>query len=151
MPFPGGFSLFVRVEEIKISLDKIGLWSYKKSVFGAIYIFINTSWRITQMCASEEFVMKENLIAKRLQGLSKIIIIGGCVFGVLAIILYDGIVGCVVTVSASFAATLLEGFAEVVELLHKSHKTQEEILAQLSKQPTTKSVLEDIESNLPQI
>jgi hypothetical protein len=46
---------------------------------------------------------------------------------------------------------VFQGFAEVIELLHKNSKTQEAILDHLQDKPAPKTVLEDIESNLPQI
>ena len=96
-------------------------------------------------------MIRENITAKKLQSLRKVVIVLGVVFGILAIFVDVGVECGAILIIAGITSTLFECFSEVVELLYKSHKTQEAILARMSEQPTTKTILEDIESHLPQI
>lgn len=95
--------------------------------------------------------MKENPAAKALQASTKIIVWGAIFLIILSLFIEIELNPTITLVIAGLVASFFEGLSEIVELLHKSHKTQEAILAHLKKDPASDSILKDIESNLPKI
>ena len=102
--------------------------------------------------------MKENSVAKILQVIGWLSMLGAIIASMFTDI--DDFLGLdfdiVLMVSGYITAMMFEGFAEIVDLLYKNGKKQDAILALLSdrlpeKTSATKSVLADIESNLPQM
>ena len=100
--------------------------------------------------------MKQNGVAKTLQVIGLVEL--ACAFILCIAADFEGLsdllgfnVGLVLIIGSFVTCMLFQGFAEVIELLHKSAKTQEAILNHLQQKPASKTVLEDIESNLPEI
>lgn len=100
--------------------------------------------------------MKQNGIAKTLQIIGWVELI--CAFLIWIFADFDDLsdilgldMGIAIVVSSFITCMLFQGFAEIIELLHKSAKTQEAILNHLQDKPAPTTVLEDIESNLPVI
>ena len=102
--------------------------------------------------------MKENGIARTLQ------IIGWVeMFAALFVTLFVdteemfGIdLGTAIWVSAFITCVVFQGFAEIIDLLHKNGKKQDAIIELLKDRATEennapKTVLQDIESNLPEM
>lgn len=102
--------------------------------------------------------MKENGIAKILQ------IIGWVEMGCALILslffdvdeIFGIYPGLVINFSAFIVCMLFQGFAEIIELLHKGVQKQDAILDFLKGTPNgsnnaPKTIVEDIESNLPNI
>lgn len=100
--------------------------------------------------------MKQNGIAKTLQIIGWVEFACAIMLWILGIFediseMLDFDIGISIVVSSFITCMVFQGFAEVIELLHKNAKTQEAILDHLQDKPAPKTVLEDIESNLPQI
>lgn len=99
--------------------------------------------------------MTENSIAKTLRIIGIVEVICGIILGF--IICEDfGWVGIAVMITSFITCMIFLGFAEIINLLQKSADKQDALLAFLKEQPTTektvpKSVLQDIESNLPEM
>lgn len=100
--------------------------------------------------------MKQNSVAKTLQiiGWAELI----CAFIICIISDFEALsdiigldIGVALVIGSFITCMLFQGFAEIIELLHKSAKTQEAILNHLQDKPAPTTVLEDIESNLPVI
>ena len=102
--------------------------------------------------------MKENGIAKTLQ----IIGIAEVVCGIIAgfIILVDGSdfswVGIAVMITSFITCMMFVGFAEIIDLLQKNVNKQDDLLSLIKdrsaeENSAPKSVLQDIEANLPKM
>ena len=106
----------------------------------------------------EESIMSENGVAKTLRIIGIVEVVCGIILGF--IILADGgdfgWVGIAVMVTSFITCMMFVGFAEIINLLQKNADKQDAVLAFLKEQPTKektapKSVLQDIESNLPEM
>ena len=102
--------------------------------------------------------MKENGIAKTLQIIGWAEMVAAFIITIAADV--DEILGMdfglVIWVSAFITCMIFQGFAEIIDLLQQNSNKQSEILDylkdQAAKGPSApKTVIEDIESNLPQI
>ena len=102
--------------------------------------------------------MKENGIAKTLQIIGWAEMVAAFIITIAADV--DEILGMdfgfVIWVSAFITCMIFQGFAEIIDLLQQNSNKQSEILDYLKDQATKgpsapKTVIEDIESNLPQI
>ena len=102
--------------------------------------------------------MKENGIAKTLQIIGWTEMVAAFIITIAADV--DEILGMdfglVIWVSAFITCMIFQGFAEIIDLLQQNSNKQSEILDylkdQAAKGPSApKTVIEDIESNLPQI
>lgn len=102
--------------------------------------------------------MKKNGIAKTLQIIGWAEIVAAFIITIAADV--DEILGMdfglVIWVSAFITCMIFQGFAEIIDLLQQNSNKQSEILDylkdQAAKEPSApKTVIEDIESNLPQI
>ena len=102
--------------------------------------------------------MKENGIAKTLQIIGWAEMVAAFIMTIAADV--DEILGMdfglVIWVSAFITCMIFQGFAEIIDLLQQNSNKQSEILDYLKDQATKgpsapKTVIEDIESNLPQI
>lgn len=102
--------------------------------------------------------MSENGIAKTLRIIGIIEVVCGIILGL--IILADGgdfaWAGIAVMITSFITCMVFVGFAEIINLLQKNANKQDNILAFLKDQPAKekaapKSVLQDIESNLPEM
>lgn len=106
-------------------------------------------------------MMTENSVAKTIRTIGIIEGICGVIAGVIVLTAGDYFVaiGIGVAVTSFITCMLLVGFAEVITLLQKNVDKQEEIIKNLSTKPeivseqktTHKTILQDIESNLPRI
>ena len=102
--------------------------------------------------------MKENGIAKTLQIIGIIEVVCGIIAGF--VILADGgdfgWVGIAVMIISFITCMIFVGFAEIINLLQKNVNKQDDLLSLLKDRSTKensapKSVLQDIESNLPKM
>lgn len=102
--------------------------------------------------------MSENGVAKTLRAIGIIEVVCGIILGL--IILADGgdfaWVGIAVMVASFITCMVFVGFAEIISLLQKNADQQNAVLAFLKDQSARekaapKSVLQDIESNLPEL
>ena len=102
--------------------------------------------------------MSENKIAKTLRTIGIVEVVCGIILGL--IILMDGSdfawAGIAIAITSFITCMIFVGFAEIINLLQKNADTQDAVLAFLNDQPTKekaapKSVLQDIESNLPEM
>lgn len=100
--------------------------------------------------------MSENGIAKTLRTIGIIEVICGIILGL--IILADGgdfaWAGIAIAITSFIPCMLFVGFAEVISLLQKNVDKQDEVLNYLKnksndKKTTPKTMLQDIEENLP--
>ena len=102
--------------------------------------------------------MTENSIAKTLRIIGIVEVICGIILGFIILGAGEdfGWVGIAVMITSFITCMIFLGFAEIINLLQKSADKQDALLAFLKEQPTTektvpKSVLQDIESNLPEM
>lgn len=102
--------------------------------------------------------MTENSIAKTLRIIGIVEVICGIILGFIILVAGEdfGWVGIAVMITSFITCMIFLGFAEIINLLQKSADKQDALLAFLKEQPTTektvpKSVLQDIESNLPEM
>lgn len=102
--------------------------------------------------------MTENSIAKTLRIIGIVEVICGIILGFIILVAGEdfGWVGIAVMTTSFITCMIFLGFAEIINLLQKSADKQDALLAFLKEQPTTektapKSVLQDIESNLPEM
>lgn len=102
--------------------------------------------------------MTENSIAKTLRIIGIVEVICGIILGFIILVAGEdfGWVGIAVMITSFITCMMFLGFAEIINLLQKNADKQDALLAFLKEQPTTektapKSVLQDIESNLPQM
>lgn len=102
--------------------------------------------------------MKENGIAKTLQAIGIIEVVCGIMFGIIVLISCEDFswVGIAVMIASFITCMLFVGFAEIINLLQKNADKQDALLSFLKDRPTKenfapKSVLQDIESNLPKM
>lgn len=105
--------------------------------------------------------MRENSVAKAIRIIGIVEAVCGVIAGVA--IMSDGdyfvAIGIALAVTSFITCMLLVGFAEVITLLQNNVDKQEEIIKHLGKRTETnreeksvhKTVLQDIESNLPRI
>ena len=102
--------------------------------------------------------MKENRIAKSIQIIGYIEVAAAFILGIFLDI--DEIFGIdafpFLTICAAINCIIFEGFAEIIELIYKNGKKQDVIIELLKERPKNgniapKSVLQDIESNLPKM
>lgn len=102
--------------------------------------------------------MKENGIAKTLQIIGWAEMVAAFIINIAADV--DEILGMdfglVIWVSAFITCMIFQGFAEIIDLLQQNSNKQSEILDylkdQAAKGPSApKTVIEDIESNLPNL
>lgn len=102
--------------------------------------------------------LKENSIARTLQIIGWLELVAALV--VMIFSNGDDIFGIdfeiVVWVSAFIISCIFQGFAEIIELLYKNGKKKDAIYELLKERlstngETTKSVIEDIEANLPKM
>lgn len=102
--------------------------------------------------------MTENSIAKTLRIIGIVEVICGIILGFIILVAGEnfGWVGIAVMITSFITCMVFLGFAEIINLLQKNADKQDALLAFLKEQPTTektapKSVLQDIESNLPEM
>ena len=102
--------------------------------------------------------MKENGIAKTLQVIGIIEILCGIIVGLVILASGDNFrwLGIVVMIVSFITCMIFWGFAEIINLLQKNINKQDELLLFLNEQSTRKdsapkSVIQDIESNLPEM
>lgn len=102
--------------------------------------------------------MTENSIAKTLRIIGIVEVICGIILGFIILASGEdfGWVGIAVMITSFITCMMFLGFAEIINLLQKNADKQDALLAFLKEQPTTekaapKSVLQDIESNLPEM
>ncbi len=102
--------------------------------------------------------MSENRIARVLRIIGIVEVVCGIILGfiVLANGKDSGWIGIAVMITSFITCMMFMGFAEIINLLQKSVDNQDAVLALLKEQPTKekvapKSVLQDIESNLPEM
>lgn len=102
--------------------------------------------------------MTENSIAKTLRIIGIVEVICGIILGFIILVAGEdfGWVGIAVMITSFITCMMFLGFAEIINLLQKNADKQDALLAFLKDQPTKektapKSVLQDIESNLPQM
>lgn len=102
--------------------------------------------------------MTENSIAKTLRIIGIVEVICGIILGFIILVAGEdfGWVGIAVMITSFITCMAFLGFAEIINLLQKNADKQDALLAFLKEQPTTektapKSVLQDIESNLPEM
>ena len=102
--------------------------------------------------------MKENGIAKTLQIIGIIEVICGSIVGFVILANGDdfGWLGIAVMIISFITCMMFVGFAEIIVLLQKNVDKQDDLLALLKEHSTKensepKSVLQDIESNLPEM
>lgn len=102
--------------------------------------------------------MTENTIAKTLRIIGIVEVVCGIILGFIILANGDdfGWVGIAVMITSFITCMIFVGFAEIINLLQKNVDKQNALLAFLKEQPTTdkvapKSVLQDIESNLPEM
>ncbi len=102
--------------------------------------------------------MTENSIAKTLRIIGIVEVICGIILGFIILVAGEdfGWVGIAVMITSFITCMIFLGVAEIINLLQKSADKQDALLAFLKEQPTTektalKSVLQDIESNLPEM
>lgn len=102
--------------------------------------------------------MKENGIAKTLQIIGWAEMVAALIITIFADV--DEILGidfgAAIWVSAFITCMVFQGFAEIIDLLHKNGKKQDAIIDLLKDRSTKdnnapKTVLQDIESNLPNL
>ena len=102
--------------------------------------------------------MKENGIAKTLQIIGYVELIAATILNLFFdsedIFGFDLSVG--ITIGAFITCVVFQGFAEIIDLLYKNGKKQDEIVELLKERHskennTPKTVLQDIESNLPEM
>ena len=102
--------------------------------------------------------MSENGIAKTLRIIGIVEVVCGIILGFIILVNGEdfGWVGIAVMVTSFITCMMFVGFAEIINLLQKNVDKQDAMLAFLKDQPTKdkaapKSVLQDIESNLPKM
>lgn len=105
--------------------------------------------------------MKENSIAKALQIIGIVVIACGVILGFITLANGDELawVGIVEMIVSFIICMIFFGFAEIIELLQRNVNKQEDILSFLKEKPDNKNivpkapktVLQDIESNLPEM
>ena len=102
--------------------------------------------------------MKENGVAKALQGIGYAVLVCAIIVSFLSDV--DEILGIdfglFIIVNAIITCYVFLGFAEIIDLLHKNGKKKDAIYDLLKERlstngETTKSVIEDIEANLPEM
>lgn len=102
--------------------------------------------------------MKENPFARNVQIIGIIEVIAALILSIFLDL--DEILGAgarwYLMICSLITLVIFEGFAEIIELLHKNNKKQDEIIDLLknvtnNKKNTPKTELEDIELNLPEM
>ena len=102
--------------------------------------------------------MAENGVAKTLRIIGIVEVICGVILGI--VVLADGgdfaWIGIAVMITSFITCMMFVGFAEIIKLLQKNADKQDAILSFLKEKPTKdnfapKSVIQDIESNLPEM
>ncbi|MCI5615759.1 MAG: hypothetical protein MR431_05770 [Clostridia bacterium] len=100
----------------------------------------------------------ENSIAKILRAIGIVEVICGILVGFYFLVSEDveGWIGITVMISSLITCMLFVGFGEIINLLQKNADKQDALLEYLKGQPLKdgdqpKSVLQDIESNLPEM
>jgi uncharacterized membrane protein YkgB len=106
----------------------------------------------------EGFAITENGVAKTLRIIGVVEIICGIILGIIiASVDEDFIfVGVIITIVSFITCMMFVGFAEIIKLLQKNADKQDAILSFLREKPVKessapKSVIQDIESNLPEM
>lgn len=102
--------------------------------------------------------MKENRIAKTLQIIGWIEIFAALIVTIFVDTkeMFGVELGVAILVSAFITCMIFQGFAEMIDLLYKNGKKQDEIIQLLKDRSIKennppKTILQDIESNLPKL
>lgn len=102
--------------------------------------------------------MTENGVAKALRVIGIVEVICGIILGIIiASVDEDFIfVGVIIMIVSFITCMMFVGFAEIIKLLQKNADKQDAILSFLREKPVKessapKSVIQDIESNLPEM
>lgn len=102
--------------------------------------------------------MKENGIAKTLQIIGWVEIVAAFILNLFVDTeeMFGVDLGIAITVSAFITCMIFQGFAEIIDLLYKNGKKQDAIIELLKDRSSAennapKTVLQDIESNLPKM
>lgn len=102
--------------------------------------------------------MKENGIAKALQIIGIIVVVCGVILGFITLTGGEEFswLGIVEIIAGFITCMVFMGFAEIIDLLQKNSNKQDALLTFLKEEPeknntAQKFVLQDIESNLPEM
>lgn len=102
--------------------------------------------------------MKENGIAKALQIIGIIVVVCGVILGFITLTGGEEFswLGIVEIIAGFITCMVFMGFAEIIDLLQKNSDKQDALLTFLKEEPeknntAQKFVLQDIESNLPEM
>ena len=102
--------------------------------------------------------MEKNKVANTLRVIGIAEVVCGIILGLIFLVRDEnfGWVGIAVMITSFITCMMFIGFAEIINLLQKNADKQDALLAFLKEQPTTektapKSVLQDIEYNLPEM
>lgn len=102
--------------------------------------------------------MTENKVARTLRIIGIVEAVCGVIVGIFILAAGDDFnwVGIAVMITSFITCMLFVGFGEIINLLQKNADKQDALLAYLKEQPSgdtsaPKSVLQDIESNLPKM
>ena len=102
--------------------------------------------------------MTENGVAKTLRIIGIVEVICGIILGIIITSVDEDFifVGVIIMIVSFITCMMFVGFAEMIKLLQKNADKQDAILSFLKEQPTKdnsapKSVIQDIESNLPEM
>lgn len=102
--------------------------------------------------------MKENGIAKALQIIGIIVVVCGVILGFITLTGGEEFswLGIVEIIAGFITCMVFMGFAEIINLLQKNSDKQDALLTFLKEEPeknntAQKFVLQDIESNLPEM
>lgn len=100
--------------------------------------------------------MTNNKVAKTLKIIGIVEMMCGIILGLLVLTAFDWVIGLALVLTSFITCMMFIGFAEIVKLLQRSVDMQAKILEQAennnqAKQQTPKTVLQDIEFNLPEM
>ena len=100
--------------------------------------------------------MKENGVAKTLHSIGIVEVVCGVILGLIVLATGEDFAwaGVAIAITSFITCMVFVGFAEIISLLQKNVDKQEEILDCLKnnlkdEKPAAKTMLQDIEDNLP--